>query len=241
MHVSLTTVNMSDKSNIQTIVPKKVINKPIPSSSEQNREIDPNKKSTKTMLQEALEELKSRKGVSYYAIKKYIADNNNVDINKVKHIIKKQLKIGVEEGSILQMKGVGASGSFKLVPKKQEKSKTTQKTKKLNASGTSSKNDTDKIKKSADGGSKKSKDDKSKKSTDDGAKKSTDKSLKSTKGKIAKTNSKDLPKVAKIKKVKINMEEKIGFQTPSKKKSLTMKRKSIGSIIKPPKMKPKAK
>merc|ERR1711993_176874 len=55
-----------------------------------------------------------RKGSSLVAIKKYIATNYKVDPVKHSHFIKKALTNGVEKKILLQVKGVGASGSFKL-------------------------------------------------------------------------------------------------------------------------------
>ena len=48
------------------------------------------------------------------AIKKYIATNYKVDPVKHRHFIKKALASGVEKKGLIQVKGVGASGSFKL-------------------------------------------------------------------------------------------------------------------------------
>merc|ERR1711881_319046 len=48
------------------------------------------------------------------AIKKYIAANYKVDIVKISPFIRKALKKGVESKKLLQTKGTGASGRFKL-------------------------------------------------------------------------------------------------------------------------------
>merc|ERR1711981_912133 len=66
------------------------------------------------MVQAAIGALKERKGSSLVAIKKYIATNYKVDPVKHSHFIKKALTNGVEKKILLQVKGVGASGSFKL-------------------------------------------------------------------------------------------------------------------------------
>merc|ERR1711977_40977 len=66
------------------------------------------------MVKAALENLKERKGSSLAAIKKYIGTNYKADPVKMSVFIKKALKSGVEKKTILQVKGVGASGSFKL-------------------------------------------------------------------------------------------------------------------------------
>ncbi|XP_063898005.1 histone H1-like [Helicoverpa armigera] len=81
------------------------------------------KLTTKIMINQALMDLNSRKGVSLYAIKKYIQEKYNVDTEKLNFHMKKYIKKAVEEGKIVQMKGIGASGSFKLVPVKEKKPK----------------------------------------------------------------------------------------------------------------------
>ena len=76
------------------------------------------------MVKTALKELKDRKGSSLAAIKKHIAANNKVaDVSKLAPFIKKFLKKAVEQGTLLQVKGTGASGSFKLNKEKVEKPK----------------------------------------------------------------------------------------------------------------------
>merc|ERR1712001_598607 len=73
--------------------------------------------------------LKEWKGSSLAAIKKYIGTNYKADPVKMSVFIKKALKSGVEKKTILQVKGVGASGSFKLA-KPEAKPKTAAKPKK---------------------------------------------------------------------------------------------------------------
>lgn len=69
---------------------------------------------TNEMVQGAIKGLKERGGSSLIAIKKYIAANYKVDVEKLAPFIKKALKTGVTSGSLVQTKGKGASGSFKL-------------------------------------------------------------------------------------------------------------------------------
>jgi len=77
-----------------------------------------------SMVTVAIQELKDRKGSSLAAIKKHIAANNKVDVAKLAPFIKKFLKKAVADGKLLQVKGSGASGSFKLAkPVKVEKPK----------------------------------------------------------------------------------------------------------------------
>ena len=78
-----------------------------------------------TMVNEAVAALKDRKGSSLAAIKKYMAANNKIDVAKLAPFIKRYLKSAVEAGKLVQVKGTGASGSFKLgkveKPKKEKK------------------------------------------------------------------------------------------------------------------------
>jgi hypothetical protein len=74
------------------------------------------------MVNEAISSLKERKGSSLAAVKKYVAANNKVDIEKLGPFIRRYLKKAVADGKLLQTKGTGASGSFKLAkPEKEEK------------------------------------------------------------------------------------------------------------------------
>jgi|ERR1700712_351157 len=74
----------------------------------------PNHPPTSEMVNNAIKALKERGGSSLQAIKKYIAANYKVDAEKVSPFIKKYLKSAVVSGSLVQTKGKGASGSFKL-------------------------------------------------------------------------------------------------------------------------------
>ena len=108
---------MSDSSDIemQSALPKKTTKKPPKSpTAEILKKQDPKKITTKEMIHQALVDLKSRKGTSMYAIKKYIEEKYQVDVEKINYLIKKYIKTSVELGTIVQTKGIGASGSFKL-------------------------------------------------------------------------------------------------------------------------------
>lgn len=74
---------------------------------------------TAEMVNKAIVELKERGGSSLQAIKKYLAANYKVDAEKLAPFIKKYLKGAVVNGKLVQTKGKGASGSFKLaaIPK----------------------------------------------------------------------------------------------------------------------------
>ncbi|KAL4143219.1 hypothetical protein QTP88_005577 [Uroleucon formosanum] len=69
---------------------------------------------TSVMVTSAIKELKEKKGSSLPAIKKYLAANYKVDPAKLAPFIRKFLKAAVANGSIVQTKGNGASGHFKL-------------------------------------------------------------------------------------------------------------------------------
>ena len=69
------------------------------------------------MVNNAITSLKERGGSSLHAIKKYIAANYKADAEKLAPLIKKYLKSAVATGTLVQPKGKGASGSFKLAAK----------------------------------------------------------------------------------------------------------------------------
>ncbi|XP_022168608.1 histone H1A, sperm-like [Myzus persicae] len=69
---------------------------------------------TAVMVTAAIHELKEKKGSSLPAIKKYLAANYKVDPAKLAPFIRKFLKAAVASGAVVQTKGTGASGHFKL-------------------------------------------------------------------------------------------------------------------------------
>ncbi|XP_072162768.1 uncharacterized protein [Diadema setosum] len=70
---------------------------------------------TQVMVNAAIGALKERNGSSLQAIKKYIAANYKVgDMDRQTIFIKRALRKGVANETLVQTKGVGASGSFKL-------------------------------------------------------------------------------------------------------------------------------
>jgi histone H1/5 len=74
------------------------------------------------MVSSAISNLKDKKGSSLAAIKKYVAANNKVDMDRIASFIRRYLKKAVADGKLTQTKGTGASGSFKLAkPEKVEK------------------------------------------------------------------------------------------------------------------------
>jgi len=84
------------------------------SSGVKKRIVKTNHPPTAQMVDSAIKSLKERGGSSLLAIKKYLAINYKVDADKLAPFIKKYLKSSVEGGHLIQTKGKGASGSFKL-------------------------------------------------------------------------------------------------------------------------------
>lgn len=74
-----------------------------------------------TMIEKAVNHLSERNGSSAFAIKKYMASQYGIETDKNRALINKALKKAVSEGRLLQTKGTGASGSFKLPSKKKSR------------------------------------------------------------------------------------------------------------------------
>jgi len=84
------------------------------------------------MVLASITNLKERSGSSSQAIKKYIAANYKVEVERLQPFIKKYLKSAVVNGVLTQTKGKGANGSFKIAnnssnPKKTSVKKTVKK------------------------------------------------------------------------------------------------------------------
>ncbi|XP_071054138.1 histone H1-like [Onthophagus taurus] len=77
---------------------------------------------TSEMVNNAIKTLQERNGSSLQAIKKYMVSNYKVDAEKMAPFIKKFLKTAIAAGAIVQTKGKGASGSFKLASASAKKS-----------------------------------------------------------------------------------------------------------------------
>ena len=75
---------------------------------------------TATLVNEAIARLNERGGSSLQAIKKSIAEATKLDVEKLAPFIRKYLKSAVEKGTLVQVKGKGASGSFKLAVKEKK-------------------------------------------------------------------------------------------------------------------------
>lgn len=78
------------------------------------------------MVISAITSLKERGGSSLQAIKKHVASNHKVDIERLSPFIKKYLKSAVASGTLVQTKGKGATGSFKLSGQKSKESPSTK-------------------------------------------------------------------------------------------------------------------
>lgn len=83
----------------------------------------PSHPKTSDMVNAAIANLKERGGSSLQAIKKYIASNYKVDVEKLAPFIRKYLKSAVTNGTLVQKKGKGASGSFGLNPNQKTEKK----------------------------------------------------------------------------------------------------------------------
>ena len=77
------------------------------------------------MISTAIETLKERRRYSRVAIPRFMRNRYNIgdNPNSVNSNVKVTLKRGVESGSLIQVKGIGAFGSFKLTKKAAEKMK----------------------------------------------------------------------------------------------------------------------
>jgi histone H1/5 len=78
---------------------------------------------TSEMVDAAINTLKERGGSSIRAIKKYISGQYQVDVEKLAPLIKKYVKSSVLKGTIIQTKGIGATGSFKMPPQRKKVAK----------------------------------------------------------------------------------------------------------------------
>lgn len=247
----------SDQSDIviKSNLPKKKVK--LPTSPVDNLQNHKGKATTKTMIHEALTELKSRKGVSLHAIKKFLIKKHSVDAEKINFLIKKTINTGVKDGSIIQLKGIGASGSFKLAPVKPPKAK--PKEKKPEKTKIEKKTESGKPKKEKKAEPEKAKKEKkrepetktkktkSKKGEEKSLPTKKDSNIEKKKGKQERTTEemKKSKKEKVSKKMKVSKTDKkskmAASQTPLKKKAASIKiRRSIGNIIKPPKMNPKS-
>lgn len=99
---------------VVSIAASKKAGKAKASGSPKKAKSKPTHPKTSDMVNAAIKSLKERGGSSLQAIKKYIGANYKVDAEKLAPFIRKYLKAAVTSGSLVQTKGKGASGSFKL-------------------------------------------------------------------------------------------------------------------------------
>ena len=83
--------------------------------------VRPNHPPAAEMVNAAIVALKDKHGSSLQAIKKYISATYSVDADKQATFIRKYLKTAVAKKSIVQVKGSGASGSFRLATEADKK------------------------------------------------------------------------------------------------------------------------
>ena len=111
---------MSDVAAVQEIASSPVVSTPSKRSAASKKATSkkarakPAHPPTSEMVSGAIKGLKERGGSSLQAIKKYISANYKVDAEKLSPFIKKYLKAAVISGTLMQTKGKGATGSFKL-------------------------------------------------------------------------------------------------------------------------------
>lgn len=102
-------------------------------SAKKKKTTKPSHPPTSQIVVAAIKSLKERNGSSLHAIKKYISTSYKIDADKLAPFIKKFLKNAVTSGKLIQTKGKGASGSFKLPNKVEKKVKPKKATKKPTA------------------------------------------------------------------------------------------------------------
>lgn len=172
------------------------------SAASKKPRVKPSHPPTSDMVNMAIKSLKERGGSSLQAIKKYLSSNYKIDAEKLAPFIKKYLKSAVSSGTLIQTKGKGASGSFKLSPstlkaKTETANSSVQKQIKKKVKKPLSSSDEKKIKPKSTSVNNKKKPsaEKKKLTTNKIQKKTTDKKKLSTNAKIAKK-----PSVSKVKK-----------------------------------------
>lgn len=105
----------------ENTTPKKVKKSPVAKKSAATvPKPKPTHPKTSDMVNAAIGGLNEKGGSSMRAIKKYMAEHYAVDADRLAHFIRKYLRSAVEAGKLLQVKGTGAAGSFRL-PKIVEK------------------------------------------------------------------------------------------------------------------------
>jgi len=114
---------MADTSSAQPAAPVVTPKKSKAAAKPKTKKTVPSHPKTSDMVNAAIANLKERGGSSLQAIKKYIASNYKVDVEKLAPFIRKYLKSAVTNGTLVQKKGKGASGSFGLNPNQKTEKK----------------------------------------------------------------------------------------------------------------------
>lgn len=105
---------MADETSLPAASPAVASKRASGSAAQKAKSKKPAHPPTAEMVKNAIKTLKERGGSSLRAIKKYVAANYKVDAEKTSPFIKKYLKTAVASGDLVQTKGKGAAGSFKL-------------------------------------------------------------------------------------------------------------------------------
>lgn len=110
----LQTIIMSDETATAPATPAAATPKKKAKTAAKKPKTAPTHPKVADMVTEAITSLKERGGSSLQAIKKHIGSKHKVDLDRLTPFIKKYLKSAVASGALIQTKGKGASGSFKL-------------------------------------------------------------------------------------------------------------------------------
>lgn len=105
---------MSDETAAVTATPAAATPKKKAKTAAKKPKTAPTHPKVSEMVNDAITSLKERGGSSLQAIKKHIGSHHKVDLDRLTPFIKKYLKTAVASGTLIQTKGKGASGSFKL-------------------------------------------------------------------------------------------------------------------------------
>lgn len=108
------TANMSDETAAGNAAAAAATPKKKAKSAAKKPKTAPSHPKVADMVNDAIQSLKERGGSSLQAIKKHISANNKVDMDRLTPFVRKYLKNAVAGGTLIQTKGKGASGSFKL-------------------------------------------------------------------------------------------------------------------------------
>lgn len=127
---SLSPVSIEEETSAELKTNEKKSSKPSKQNKIKKSQTKPSHPPTSELVMNAIKTLKDRQGSSLQAIKKHIASNYSLDTEKLAPFIKKYLKNATASGKLIQTKGKGASGSFKLptdLPKPIKKSTKSEK------------------------------------------------------------------------------------------------------------------